>query len=238
MRDLYNVRLAHAMDALKALLSRTGDASLLAQERTAAMQALRDLDERYLVRVVAVHEQFDAAMRPAQRESLARQRQEIARDLAGCAGLAVAGGHVAVLLNRLRLLDVVELLGATEGGNGAGAALGRPVFAWSAGAMALGQRVVLFHDAPPQGPGNAEVFDRGLDLCSDILPLPHAWRRLRLDDPARVARFAQRFAPQRAMALEDGARLVWHHGRWTAGPGVVRLTPSGELLPQEGTCTP
>lgn len=236
MRDLYNVRLAHAMDALKVLLARSGDATLLAQERAEAMQALRELDAGYLRRVVAVHEQFDATVLPAQRDSLARQRREIERELAGCAALAIAGGHVAVLLNRLRLLDVPQLLETTEREVGVGAR--RPVFAWSAGAMALGERVVLFHDAPPQGPGNAEVFDRGLGLCRDVLPLPHAWRRLRLDDKARVARFAQRFAPQRAIALEDGAQLTLREGGWTAGPGVVLLTTDGELVPQEGKCIP
>src|SRR5437764_598914 len=66
--------------------------------------------------------------------------------------LAIAGGHVAVLLNRLRLFGILAL------------AEGRTIIAWSAGAMAVSDRIVLFHDSPPQGPGNPEVLGAGLGL--------------------------------------------------------------------------
>jgi hypothetical protein len=46
---------------------------------------------------------------------------------------------VAVLVNRLRLFGLGDLVAD------------KTVFAWSAGAMAVSERVVLFHDDPPQG---------------------------------------------------------------------------------------
>lgn len=39
-----------------------------------------------------------------------------------------------------------------------------PIMAWSAGAMVVSERIVLFHDSPPQGRGNAEMLGPGLGL--------------------------------------------------------------------------
>jgi hypothetical protein len=133
--------------------------------------------------------------------------------------LCIAGGHVAVLLGRLRLFDLTALVDS------------RPVIAWSAGAMAVCDRVVLYHDSPPQGPGNPEVLDAGLALCRGIVALPHARKRLKLDDPVRVALFARRFSPATCVVLDEGARLEWNGREWTAGPGTFRLERRGALRP-------
>ena len=95
--------------------------------------------------------------------------------------------------------------------------------------MAVSERVILFHDAPPHGPGNAEVLDAGLGLAAGVVPLPHAHRRLRLDDAERVSLMARRFAPASCNALDDGATLVRRDGRWVLAPGVRRLTEDGTL---------
>ena len=73
------------------------------------------------------------------------------------------------------------------------------MIAWSAGAMALTDRIVLFHDRAPQGPGHPEVYGSGLSLLRDVVLLPHARARLLLDDTARMAVFARRFAPARCV---------------------------------------
>src|SRR5439155_21326348 len=107
---------------------------------------------------------------------------------------------------------------------------GRPLFAWSAGAMAIAERVILFHDTPPHGPGNAEVLDAGLALAPGVVPLPHAHRRLRLDDPARISLMARRFAPASCVALDDGAALVRRERHWAPGPGARLLAEDGTLV--------
>ena len=135
----------------------------------------------------------------------------------GAAALAVAGGHVAVVLYRLRLFDIPSMLGTL------------PVVAWSAGAMALAERVVLFHDSPPQGQGNPEILDSGVGLVRSVLPFPHARRRLHLDDPIRVSLMARRFAPLRCVAMDEGALLHRHEGRWSADEATRQLSVSGNL---------
>jgi hypothetical protein len=91
------------------------------------------------------------------------------------------------------------------------------VIAWSAGAMALADRVLLFHDRTPDGPSDAEFLDNGVGWLRGCVLLPHARRRLRTDDPSRMAELAARAAPARCVILDDGVRLD--------------LGPDGELPP-------
>jgi hypothetical protein len=144
-------------------------------------------------------------------------KRELAQILARCSILAIAGGHVGALLHRLRLFDVVGLHGA------------RPVIAWSAGAMVCSERIVLFHDSPPQGAGDAEVYERGLGLVPGVVALPHARARLMLDDRARVSLFARRFAPARPFALDPKTRLDWFEGNLRAHPGTHVLGADGSV---------
>jgi len=87
------------------------------------------------------------------------------------------------------------------------AGLDSPVIAWSAGAMALTDRIVLFGDRSAHGPGHPEVYGSGLSVVRDVVLLPHARARLLLDDAPRMAVFAQRFAPASCVLLEAGTRL-------------------------------
>jgi hypothetical protein len=106
-----------------------------------------------------------------------------------------------------------------------------PVIGWSAGAMVLGERVVLFHDHPPQGPGYPEVFEIGIGLHRGVIPLPHASRRLDLDDPLRVQLFARRFRPAQCVVLDPKTRIDWSGRRWHGLDGTKRLGEDGRLAP-------
>jgi hypothetical protein len=219
MQEIYRLRLGHALEAARELLIRRGEPELMNPEREAALAAIRELDRVHLERVRAVNAELEAVLRPAERPAVKRHRDELRELLAGCSAFAVAGGHVAVLLNRLRLFGLADLVEE------------RPVFAWSGGAMVLGERLVLFHDDPPQGAGHAEVLEAGLGFYRGLLPLPHARRRLRLDDPLRVAMLARRFADLECVAMDDGAMLRWEGGRWRplGGDGSRRLLPDGAV---------
>jgi peptidase E len=221
LQRLYRARLAHALAASRELFATDAEPELLLPERKSAIGSVRRLDHHHLRRVRQVHQEFEQRYAPWERPSVARVREQLAEQLADASALAIAGGHVAILLNRLRLFGVLEL--ARE----------LPIVAWSAGAMVLGDQLVLFHDSPPQGPGDAEVLETGLGLFDNLLPLPHARRRLRLNDPVRVALFARRFAPARCVALDEGSRIERRFedgkSRWHAAAGTLRLTPRGKM---------
>ena len=153
--------------------------------------------------------EFYARLEPHARPVIAAHRDEVAAILREAGALVVAGGHVGVLADVLHLFNVAAAL------NG-----GVPVIAWSAGAMALTDRIVLFHDRAPQGPGQPEVYGSGLSLVRDVVLLPHARARLLLDDAPRMAVLARRFAPGPVRAAGGGQPdrcRRWRVAGWRPG---------------------
>ena len=193
-QETYLLRLHHALAAVSALQRRGGNEQLRTEAVDEAVAAVRELDARHLDRVGDVRTEFHRAWPPQDRAVIAEHRAAVAGLLGRAVGLVLTGGHVGVLLDTLLLFDVA-------------AAVHFPVVAWSAGAMALTDRIVLFHDRSPQGWGHPEVYADGLGLVRGVVPLPHARSRLRLDDAARMAVFARRFAPSRCVLLETGTRV-------------------------------
>lgn len=217
LRRLYRIRLEAAMEAVLTLLQEPDDSELIEPEREAAMDQLRQLDAWHLRRIAELRQDFDARFTPRERPAVVRQRHEIEAMLADAPVVALAGGHVAVLQNRLHLFGVDRMLA------------GKLIIAWSAGAMVLSERVVLFHDDPPQGAGSAEVFDNGFGLFPGVVALPHGRRRLKLANRERVRRFARRFVPARCCVMHAGTRMDWDGQRWSAPGGVVVLCEDGGL---------
>jgi hypothetical protein len=217
MQDFYRIRLDHADQAARAISVRHVDPRILADERAASLAAVRRLDQEHIERCRYVRDQLSAELPAADREVVRRHRRELAALIAHTDLVVIAGGHIAVLLNRIRLFGLVELFG------------GRPILAWSAGAMLLTERVVLFHDNPPHGRGIAEVLDEGLGLVRDLVVLPEPKLRLRLDDRARVAQYAGRFAPSACVAMDGAARITVKGGAVVAAEGVQRLAETGAV---------
>ncbi len=218
LQELYRIRLGNLKMSVRALLAREGVESLLTPARDEVFVALRALDQHHLARIAEIHAEFEARFHPSERPAVSFHRRELATALQDAGALLVAGGHVAVLVNRMRLVDLRSLVGD------------KPIIAWSAGAMALSERVVLFHDDPPQGSGDAEILDFGLGLAPGVVVFPHARRRLHLDDRRRVSMLARRFTPALCIPLDDGARLVRRGSTWTGDAGTGRLDESGAWI--------
>ncbi len=221
LQELYRVRLEHTLGMAQNLIARRKRVreELVEPEIEDAFETVRRLDRHHLSRIVEVNRRFWTEQRPQERASVLEHRYELAEILDRCAGVAIAGGHVAVLLNRLRLLDLKPLIET------------KPILAWSAGAMTLAAQIVLFHDTPPQGRGFAEVLQSGLGLVPGVLPLPHARSRLLLNNRARVTLFARRFADFSCLTLGDRSRVDCHDGHWRAVAHVDRLMGDGQLQP-------
>ncbi|MGO4341964.1 hypothetical protein [Pedococcus sp. 2YAF34] len=215
--SLYRLRLNHSMEGVYDVVRRTRDSSGEGRVRGEgagsgegsafgavddAVEGVRHVDAWYAAQLKSLYAELDAAAPLDSSGVIAWHRGEISAALAGCAALVLTGGHVGTLLRALRLFAIRipdEL----------------PVIAWSAGAMALTERVVLFHDFGPEGAAEAEVYDKGLGRVRGVVALPHARRRLRLDDRDRCAVMARRFTDQHCVLLDDGTAL--------------ELTPEGGL---------
>jgi hypothetical protein len=214
---LYDTRLSFMRQAVLSLLDENGDRHLLDPELDHALSQVRDLDAWQLKRIVEVRGDFEERFRPFERESIAREREEVGKIMESAAALVITGGHVAVLLNRLRLFGMGEL------------ARDKCIIAWSAGAMALTERVVLFHDHPPQGVGNSGIMEKGLGVCPRLVALPDGRKRLELEDRHRVSFFARRFEPASCIVMGEGDAIAFDGERWSAIRPAHRLGASGEL---------
>ena len=195
LQQLYLVQVDHALRAMYAVVQRAGERPrTFRAAQDDAMAVVRLVDERHLVRVAAAQEQFYSAWRPEERPVVAPHREAVRQVLESAAGLVVAGGHVGVLVRLLHLFHVAPFVPER-------------VVAWSAGAMALTERVVLFNDRAPQGPAHAEIYDEGLGMVAGTVFLPHARRRLLIDDLTRMSVLASRLAPAVCVVLDDGTRI-------------------------------
>ncbi|MDH3267190.1 MAG: hypothetical protein OEM25_09505, partial [Gammaproteobacteria bacterium] len=103
------------------------------------------------------------------------------------------------------------------------------IIAWSAGAMTLGQRIVLFHDRTPEGRRDPELLSTGLGLLPGRIILPDARRRLRTKDPIRVGLFARRFAPATCTLLNNESLLRFDDNVLTSAEQANRLKPNGSI---------
>jgi hypothetical protein len=220
-QDFYRIRLEHELDANHVIRQRRAPERVHEEEEEASIAAIRALDEYHLSQCARVHDEFEESVRPAERDCVRKHREEVAEILADSSAVAIAGGHVASLINRLRLFGVQDALD------------GHKVFAWAGGAMAITERIVLFHDSPPQGPGASELLDRGLGLVPGVVVFPQPEKRLKLDDPERVSVLARRFGPALCLALTAGARVTWRDDAFARRVGAVQLLADGTTAPFE-----
>ncbi|AKV04074.1 hypothetical protein AKJ09_10737 [Labilithrix luteola] len=196
-QDFYRIRLEHALAAQYVIEQRKAPPDILEDEARASIEAIRNIDNMHLDRCARDRTEFEDKLRPWTREAILEQREQVASIVRECDAIAIAGGHVASLLNRLQLFNLEEL------------SRGKVIFAWCAGAMAISERVVLFHDSPPQGPGAAEVLDAGLGLVGGVVVLPQPEFRLKLDDRARLKLMARRFQPAMCLGMPARSRVTW-----------------------------
>jgi hypothetical protein len=215
---LYRSRLEPTLESVRKLQRiKVPRMELVPAERADALMAVASLDAHYLSQIRAIHEAFRDIWFPASRPTIARIREQVREQIEGSVAVLIAGGHVGALIDQLTLLDLAPLIAQ------------RPVIAWSAGAMVLTERIVLFHDHPPQGRGDTELYDDGLGLAPRVVALPHAIKRLDLTDPLRVSMLAERFQPATCVALDERCGLTWNGEAWSAFGRTRRLSTRGQV---------
>ena len=215
MQGFYRTRLDGTDEAARKISVRYVDPELLAQEEKVSVDQFRHMDNDHIERCQAVRVAFDKKWPPDSVPVIAKHRREVRELMAKTDALVITGGHVASLLNRLQLFDVLANVGD------------KPIIAWSAGAMVLTDRIVLFHDYPPYGSDIAQVLDAGFGLAQGFVVLPDPRRRINLDAAAGIQRFARRMAPATCVAMDQGARMIFEGGELRSAR-ATRLTTTGD----------
>jgi hypothetical protein len=218
-QEYYRLRINRFGDAALDIARLSAGSEYEADEARLSIESMRSCDLAHFNHCREARLEFEHHAKPFERPSIARHRDEITDILRSTKVLAIAGGHVAILLNRLRMFGIAELIAD------------QILVAWSGGAMVTGDRVVLFHESPPQGAGVSEVMDEGLGLHHGILPLPNPRMRLRLDDPLRVGWLARRNDPTRCIAFDHGEYVMFDHDKWFGASGTQWLRTDGSVSP-------
>jgi len=218
MQRLYGLRLKQLMIAARQVYLSPSAPEIRLPEQRHAIAQLRALDRHHIHRVAALHAQYAARLGPAQSVALAEHRAEVLEILDDCETVVITGGNVVVLLNRLALFDIRDRLER------------RNIVAWSAGAMVLGEQIVLYHDRTPHGRRDPELLGAGLNLLPDFVFLPDAKYRLKTRNTSRIVLFSRRFAPANCLTLDSGALLRFDGKTLGEARQSQRLTPDGSLV--------
>ena len=217
-QQMYRLRLRHLTIAARSILRAEGNVTAIADERRHAISQLRALDKHHLRQIRKINNRFTEQFNEQQHAALADNIAEIRQQLAGVSTVLITGGNVVVLLNRLDLFDLKPVLEQKN------------LVAWSAGAMVLCDRIVLFHDRLPQGRRDPEVMCEGLGLISDTVVLPDAGNRIRKNDLIRISLFSRRFSPAACLTLDNGSELLVQHGKVRHCESVRHISRDGRLI--------
>ncbi|MGB5487622.1 MAG: Type 1 glutamine amidotransferase-like domain-containing protein [Lysobacterales bacterium] len=215
LQRLYRIRLTPTIAAARKLMRTKAEPELLRLEQRAAITQLRALDSHHLRRIHGIHQNFNQRRAELEIPMAQVQRDEVRRLVEKAGLVLITGGHVAVLLNRIRLFGLDQLLAQ------------KPVIAWSAGAMAMTERIVLFHHAAPQGKRDAELLDTGLGIVRRRVILPHASTRLDWRNRRRMALFSRRFSPAVCCTLDNGSMIHLDNDRVIASSGSSVVMRTG-----------
>lgn len=214
---MYQLRLRQLTIAARAILRAEGNPAAIAEERRHSISQLRALDRHHLRQIRKINARFDEQFSIENNGLLADNVVAIKKMLSGCAAVLITGGNVVVLLNRLSLFGFASLLADKN------------IVAWSAGAMVLCDRIVLFHDRMPQGRRDPELMCEGLGIVQGTILLPDAHRRLRNNEPVRSSLFSRRFSPATCLTLDSGSLLSMRGGKVTKSISVRHISRDGQF---------
>ncbi len=215
--QLYGARLRRAVETAREVVRLTVAERYRDPYAAQAWQAILAADRFHVERHAELWQEFREAVGLADRPAIREEREELEGLLGGAAAVVLTGGHVAVIRNRLLLLGLADALAPL------------PVLAWSAGAMVLTPRVVLFHDRLPGGAARPQFLGDGLSLLPGIALFPDAGIRLDLGDRRSLAELCGRVHPDRAVLLDRGDMIRWDGRAWSSPDGVRVLAGDGEV---------
>jgi Peptidase family S51 len=215
LQQLYRLRLRQLALAARLTLRADADPAMVAAEQRHAVAQLRALDRHHLGRTEEFHRDFETLYGTS--PAVTRHAAEIAELIDRHDGILITGGNIIVLLNRMRLFGLANLMDA------------KPIVAWSAGAMVLADRIVLFHERMPQGRRDPEVLGRGLGLVGGTVFLPDPSGRLRQKDPTRMSLMGRRFSPDSCITLDSGSCVEYRGGRVQYAYAARRIGRAGQL---------
>jgi hypothetical protein len=213
LREVNQLQTDHLGAVARELLRQSDPGDAFAEPLALTFKQLREVDSQYMRSVNLLIRDFDRKIAPGTRPSIFSYRRRVLDRLRGCRALLIAGGHIGVLLNRLKLSRLLDHLDV-------------PVIAWSGGAMALGDQVCFYHHFIPHADGQVELSRYGMRWFSGLQLFPRARDRLDWSDRVELALLSRRIKG-RCLLLDRDSELEWSSSRLTRASGVRALTSEG-----------
>lgn len=218
LQRLYRLRLRQLAIAARKILRAEAHADLVEAEQRHAITQLRALDRHHLRATERLHESIEPEWQHALNRPWRTHHGEITAILDDHDAVIITGGNLPVLLNRLRLFGLPRLLA------------GRTVVGWSAGAMVLAPRIVLYHDHMPHARREPEVLGAGCGLVQRHVILPDPAHRLGQHRPLRLGLLARRMSPHRCLTLDQGEFACFEGERLVMSEGAREINRKGRMV--------
>lgn len=160
-------------------------------------------DDAMVEKLRALDEHFIAATGLHYNPTWLRLRRDLEERVLSASAIFVFGGHLGALhrcLDFFRLRDVfLEALRR-----------GTSIFAVSAGALLMCDRIIVYNDFPSEfGPRREfQLFDRGFALVRQLQLFPHCMDRIQTDDESNLAYLARRFQHRTCVGLNEESFLL------------------------------
>ncbi|MFO0614527.1 MAG: Type 1 glutamine amidotransferase-like domain-containing protein [Polyangiaceae bacterium] len=138
-------------------------------------------------------------------------RDRLAGRILGANSIVLFGGNLDALLEALRFFRLRDVLFEAL-------RRGASIVGTSAGAMVLGERIIVYDDYRER---EFQLWERGLGLVRGIQLFPHCMERIQTDDPDNLAYLARRFRHRVSVGLNAGSFLL-------ADLEARRLTSTGD----------
>lgn len=132
-------------------------------------------------------------------------REEFRNRILSANSIFIFGGHMPVLLNRLKFFDLKGVFNEAL-------CRGTNFYTVSAGSMALADKVIVYDDFGHRAEGGHgrefEFFDNGLGLVTKVAIFPHCMDRIQTDEPDNLSYLANRFSSGPCVGLNEESFLL------------------------------
>lgn len=193
------------LDPLRPDGTHTGAAWLaqaLGRELVASITALRENDARMMAALTEAEEQLLSRTGLRHDPQWQAERAQLERRVLDADAILLFGGSPLQLLDALRFFDLRPAFLETL-------RRGATLVATSAGALVLGERIVVFDDRNPDPRSrHFQLLDRGLGLVGGVQVFPHCNDRIHTDDPDNLAYLARRFGDRVCVGLNEESYLL------------------------------
>jgi hypothetical protein len=133
-------------------------------------------------------------------------RNEIRERILSSNSIFIFGGHMPVLLNRLKFFRLKDVF--HEALN-----RGTNFYTVSAGSMVLVDKIIVFDDFSCDDSGDRvrefEFFEKGLGLIKSLTLFPHCMDRIQTDDADNLSYLANRFSSGPCVGLNQDSFMIF-----------------------------